>query len=543
MSGGTNQSTIRKAIGALKDRTTVSLAKVHSDYKELDINLVKATNHVERPAKEQHIKTVFAFISGIRPRADIAYCIHALSRRLAKTHNWAVALKTLILIHRALREVDPTFQEELMNYSRCKRHMLNMANFKDDSSPNAWDYSVWVRNYALFLEERLECMRVLKYDVESEFPKTRDLDTPELLDHLPALQQLLFRIIGCQPQGAGFQNNVIKLALSLVASESTRVHNAIKDGTKNLVDKYFEMKRHDAHKALDIYRRAVKQAERLSEFNELCTILDIARGEKFPKIEQPPVAVLPSMEEYVGEAPRSTIVHKDLALDAPKEIVAIEHEKHQEVQEKRPPSPSPPPPKPKPVKVEAPVQPPDLLCLDGPSPAFSASDQKNASALAIVPVDKQSTTTKPDLANITTGWELALVTALDSNESSSASSKLAGDRDKLTLDSLYNDAIRRSNQNVSYNTWEQTSLANPMMTQTTYDPFHASNALAAASTVQMAAMANQQQAYMLQQQQMMMMMNPQQQPFNSFGNPYCPAAHPYCSGMPVQAYNAYKSLI
>lgn len=28
--------------------------------------------------------------SAIRPRADVAYCIHALARRLAKTHNWTV---------------------------------------------------------------------------------------------------------------------------------------------------------------------------------------------------------------------------------------------------------------------------------------------------------------------------------------------------------------------------------------------------------------------------------------------------------------------
>lgn len=34
----------------------------------------------------------------------------------------------------------------------------------------AWDYSAWVRTYALFLEERLECFRVLKYDVETDRP-------------------------------------------------------------------------------------------------------------------------------------------------------------------------------------------------------------------------------------------------------------------------------------------------------------------------------------------------------------------------------------
>lgn len=108
-----------------------------------------------------------------------------------------VALKTLIVIHRALREVDPTFREELINYGRSRNHMLNLSHFKDDSSAygiylffvncnelnkqpfykylliwlvSAWDYSAWVRTYALFLEERLECFRVLKYDVESDPP-------------------------------------------------------------------------------------------------------------------------------------------------------------------------------------------------------------------------------------------------------------------------------------------------------------------------------------------------------------------------------------
>lgn len=45
-------------------------------------------------------------------------------------------MKTLIVIHRALREVDPTFHEELINYGRSRSHMLNMSHFKDDSSPN-----------------------------------------------------------------------------------------------------------------------------------------------------------------------------------------------------------------------------------------------------------------------------------------------------------------------------------------------------------------------------------------------------------------------
>ncbi|XP_022749633.1 putative clathrin assembly protein At5g35200 [Durio zibethinus] len=548
MSGGGTQKSLRRALGAIKDTTTVSLAKVNSDYKELDIAIVKATNHYERPAKEKHIRAIFTAISATRPRADVAYCIHVLARRLSRTHNWAVALKTLIVIHRALREVDPTFHEELINYGRSRSHMLNMSHFKDDSSPNAWDYSAWVRTYALFLEERLECFRVLKYDIEMDRPRTKDLDTADLLEHLPALQLLLFRALGCQPQGAAVHNFVIQLALSMVASESVKIYQAISDGTVNLVDKFFEMQRSDAMRALDIYRRSGQQAERLSEFYEVCKSLDVGRGERFIKIDQPPVSFLLAMEEYVREAPRTSTVRKD-QVDKPKEVLAIEYKKTPEVQEER--SPSPPLPEPEKVeKVEEPVvEPPDLLGLNDPVPVASELDEKNALALAIVPVAEQTTSAAaPVQANGTTGWELALVTAPSSNDSATGASKLAGGLDKLTLDSLYDDAIRRSNQSMSYNPWEPAPMSGAMMQQPAHDPFYASNMVAAPPSIQMAAMANQQQAFMLQQQQqqqmmMMMMMGPQQQPTNPFGNSYGASVHPYSTGRPVQAYNPHTGLI
>ncbi|XWS70743.1 hypothetical protein CRYUN_Cryun03dG0074800 [Craigia yunnanensis] len=543
MSGGGTQKSLRKALGAIKDTTTVSLAKVNSDYKEFDIAIVKATNHYERPAKEKHIRAIFAAISATRPRADVAYCIHALARRLSRTHNWAVALKTLIVIHRALREVDPTFHEEIINYGRSRSHMLNMSHFKDDSSPNAWDFSAWVRTYALFLEERLECFRVLKYDIETDRSRTKDLDTAELLDQLPALQQLLFCVLGCQPQGAAVHNFVIHLALSMIASESVKIYQAISDGTINLLDKFFEMQRPDAMRALDIYRKSGQQAERLSEFYEVCKSLDVGRGERFIKIEQPPASFLQAMEEYVREAPRASTVRKD-QVDKPKEVLAIEYKKTPEVQEER--SPSPPLPETGKVeKVEGPIfEPPDLLGLNDPIPIASELDEKNALALAIVPVAEQTSAAAPVQANGTSGWELALVTVPSSNDSATAASKLAGGLDKLTLDSLYDDAIRRSNQNVSYNPWEPAPMSGAMMQQPAHDPFYASNMVAAPPSVQMSAMANQQQAFMFQQQQQQqMIMGPQQQPSNPFGNPYGASVHPYSSGMPVQAYNPNTGLI
>lgn len=540
MSGGGTQQSLRKALGALKDTTTVSLAKVNSDYKDLDIAIVKATNHVERPAKEKHIRIIFAATSAARPRADVAYCIHALARRLAKTHNWAVALKTLIVIHRALREVDPTFREELINYSRSRGHILNLSYFKDDSSPNAWDYSAWVRAYALFLEERLECYRALKYDIETERLRTRELDTPELLEQFPALQQYLYRLMGCQPEGAAISNHVIQYALTAVSRESIKLYTAINDATINLVDKFFEMQRHDAIKALEIYRRAGKQAERLSEFYEVCKGLDLGRGFKFPTLEQPPASFISAMEEYVRDAPRASSVRRESTESVPK-VLSLEYKKKSEPQDDAPPPPPPPPPEP--VKESAapvetvPTVTTDLLGLDEISPDPSSLEEKNAMALAIVPTtDNSSNGTSNsalDIPNGATGWELALVTTSSSNSSVQAESKLAGGLDKLTLDSLYEDAMTR--QVSSYHTGQVAPNpfeASPMM-QPGHDPFYASQKVAPPSAVQMASMAQHQQAFIAQQQMM-----GQQVPANPFGNPYT-AAYPYAAGTPYQAQYPY----
>ncbi|KAF8733037.1 hypothetical protein HU200_015395 [Digitaria exilis] len=552
MAVGGTQPTLRKYLGALKDTTTVSLAKVNSDYKDLDIAIVKATNHVERPSKEKYIREIFFSISAARPRADVAYCIHALARRLSKTRNWAVALKTLIVIHRALREVDPTFREELINYGRSRSHMLNMAYFKDDSSAEAWDYSAWVRIYALYLEERLECFRVLKYDVETDPPRTRDLDTVALLDHLPPLQQLLFRLLACQPQGASSYNVIIQHALSMVALESVKIYTAISDGTINLVDKFFEMQRNDAVRALDIYKRATNQSERLSEFYEVCKTIHVGRGEKFLKIEQPPASFLQTMEEYVRDAP---------TMAKEKAVLAIKYKKEPEEEEKPaspPPAPEPEPeqepvPEPEPVIEEPPPAEPDFLGLNEPSPAATAIEEQNALALAIVPIDDVPKAA-PTFENGVTGWELALVTAPSSNETAVTSTKkLAGGLDLLTLDSLYDDANRRASQPAaSYNPWDATPAA-PMlqtMAPAMQDPFYASGGYAAPHAVQMAAMTQQQQAFMLQQQMMTMapaavahpmQMQMQQNPANPFA---AAGAYPYgAAGVPLHAGNAYTGLI
>ncbi|XP_027339051.1 putative clathrin assembly protein At5g57200 [Abrus precatorius] len=562
---GTFQS-FRKAYGALKDSTKVGLAKVNSEYKELDIAIVKATNHVEYPPKERHIRKIFYATSAHQPRADVAYCIHKLSKRLSKTRSWIVAIKTLIAIHRTLREGDPTFREEILNYSH-RGHILQISNFKDDSSPMAWDCSAWVRTYALFLEERLECFRVLKYDIESErltkssqaatkaHSRTRSLASNDLLDQLPALQQLLYRLIGCQPEGCAYSNYLVQYALALVLKESFKIYCALNDGIINLVDMFFDMSRHDAVKALNIYKRAGQQAENLADFYEYCKGLELARNFQFPTLRQPPPSFLATMEEYIREAPQTGSLNKRLVRKS-------EYEENDESPEEESEPNEPEPEKPQEneeqveevTKEESEVEeetqtqeeeaepPPliatddatnDLLGLDEINPKAAQLEESNALALAIVPPGGNNSNNLA-LSNIggTTGWELALVTTPSNHTSQAPDRKMAGGFDKLLLDSLYEDENARRQlqlQNAGYGHGGAMATQNPFHQYNQHDPFAMSNNVAPPPNVQMALMAQQQQEQqmMFQQQQMMyqpqqqqqqhnMMMVPHQQPYNQY---------------------------
>ncbi|KAJ4837102.1 hypothetical protein Tsubulata_040412, partial [Turnera subulata] len=150
-------STIRKAIGTVKDQTSIGIAKVASNMApDLEVAIVKATSHDDDPANEKYIREILNLTSF--SRGYVHACVSAVSKRLGKTRDWIVALKALILVHRLLNDGDPLFQEEILYATRRGTRLLNMSDFRDEAHSSSWDHSAFVRTYAMYLDQRLELM-------------------------------------------------------------------------------------------------------------------------------------------------------------------------------------------------------------------------------------------------------------------------------------------------------------------------------------------------------------------------------------------------
>ncbi|KAL0345965.1 UNVERIFIED_CONTAM: putative clathrin assembly protein [Sesamum radiatum] len=395
---GNSQQNLRKAIQAIKDST-----------KDLKVSILKATNHLEVLPKEKHVRNILGAVSGSRPRAD-------------------VALKTLIVIHRALREVDHSFCEELMFHNQSGESRILM------SIPLFFDIG-W---------------------------RTKKFNTPALLEHLPALQELLFRLLGCQPIGAARYNFIIQYALSIVAAESVRLYVAITDGVLILVDKFFEMQRCDAVKALEIYRRAGEQAQKLSGFFEMCRSLEFGRKQKYVKIEQAPASFLTAMEEYVKDAPEALLLPwragqlNDDNCSTPNMIAVpvanVETDPKQDTNEEG----SNPSAGTKTEKRDTDAAPliPDLLSWDEPSQEESKQDAGNSLPdLIITPEDLSDPTISSQLSSEPPSWELALATVPVAEPGSyvgSVALSKGGALDRSILDSLYDTTATKGNTSGPY---------------------------------------------------------------------------------------------
>ena len=72
---------LRKAIGAVKDQTSISIAKVAANASpELEVLVIKATSHDEDPADEKYYTEIISLISS--SSGYVNACVATISKRI-----------------------------------------------------------------------------------------------------------------------------------------------------------------------------------------------------------------------------------------------------------------------------------------------------------------------------------------------------------------------------------------------------------------------------------------------------------------------------
>ncbi|XP_056843456.1 putative clathrin assembly protein At2g25430 isoform X2 [Raphanus sativus] len=501
---------IRKAIGAVKDQTSIGIAKVSSNTApDLEVAIVKATSHDDdRPASEKHIRQILNLTS--LSRGYVLACVASVSRRLGKTRDWVVALKALTLLHRLLSEGDPLFQEEILHHSTRRRggaRMLNMSGFRDEAHSSSWDHSAFVRTYACYLDQKLELAlferksnssshhsngRGRKDDFDFRSPPQRSYDyenggvsrrtrsygdvtemrgggraatpLPEMTQErifgkMGHLQRLLDRFLNLRPTGLAKNSRMVLIALYPVVRESFKLYADICEVLAVLLDKFFDMEYTDCVKAFDAYASAAKQIDELIAFYDWCKETGVGRSSEYPEVQRITSKLLETLEEFVrdrakrGKSPERKEIEPPPPPPPP---VAQEEEPNMnEIKALPPPENYTPPPPPE-AEPENPQYTEDLVDLREDE-VTGDDDQGNKFALALFagpPGSKAfpsdgvtSAWQNPAAEPGKADWELALVETASNLEKQTAA--LGGGFDSLLLNGMYDQGVVRQHVSTS----------------------------------------------------------------------------------------------
>ncbi|KHN08221.1 Putative clathrin assembly protein [Glycine soja] len=167
-----------------------------------------------------------------------------ISKRLNKTRDWIVAIKALLLVHRLLLDAYPAFQDEIVHSTRLSTsRILNMSDFRDDTHSNSPDQVGFVRVYSLYLDMKVDFGAyrrklsdgvVESVEFRDEFGSTerernkvtpvKEMGVERVLKRLNCLLQMLDRVLGCRPNGAAKNNNLVLVALCQVVRDSFKLY-------------------------------------------------------------------------------------------------------------------------------------------------------------------------------------------------------------------------------------------------------------------------------------------------------------------------------
>ncbi|KAK9091991.1 hypothetical protein Syun_026902 [Stephania yunnanensis] len=304
-------SKFRKAIGAVKDHTSIGIAKVSKTPSSvLDVAILKATTHEELPVDDRYVYDIINILDSTTPTSSTitsTSCARAIAKRLSRTRNWVVATKCLYVLLRLFQHGgnNSHFPHHLVSATKRGVKVLNLPNFRTtDASSNStpWDYAYFIRTFALYLDERLQSHLKNKIVIPNKEDKTlsvKDMSLETLLDRIFCWQRMIDRIVATEPTGAAKGNRVVQTCLYGVVKESFDLYRDVSEGLNVLLDSFYQLDYQHCVDAYQVCVKAAKQFEELSSFYTLCRSIEVGRVSEYPTVDTISDVVIESLHDFL----------------------------------------------------------------------------------------------------------------------------------------------------------------------------------------------------------------------------------------------------
>ncbi|KAM7467401.1 hypothetical protein LguiB_014963 [Lonicera macranthoides] len=303
------QRRLRKEFTSLRGHTSASYAKALAagDFSGLHIILVKATSPDDLPLPDKCVHDLLKIFS-TSPSSYRAFSL-SFTRRFSNTQCWRVALKCLVLLHRLLRSLpdNTSFMDELRWARSTGLISLYPCHFRDLSSSDCKNYTVFIRSYAQLLDEALNYLYTdsnKEVKEERSTGKTNKLNLT--LEILPQIQSLIDRVMDCRPTGAAARSFLVQNAMKYIIRDSFVCYTTFRKEIVVVLDQLIQMPYRSGIEAFGIYKKAATQGSHLSEFYYWSKSMGICGIYEYPYIDRIPHIQIRALETFLDKMWEST---------------------------------------------------------------------------------------------------------------------------------------------------------------------------------------------------------------------------------------------
>jgi len=290
------QTKLRLALGTMKDQASIGKAMMynhqqHEGFSNIEIAILRATSHGNSTIDNKYMHEILFHVSN--SKGSIPFLAEKISRRLCKTKDNLVSLKTLVLIHRLLRGGNRTFEQEL-----CKAHVtghlqISIIRYACVTRNFSDPLVCFLHNYASYLEERMSWHVNQGGKLEPimskglGFKRYNEKSFDMAFRILPKCQILIDKVLECSPYDILRSNyhSLAHVAISNTLRESFQVYMTFCEGIDALVNMFFDLESSAKSLACEILKKGSIQSQKLHDLYQTCKKLVENKNLEYPFVQ------------------------------------------------------------------------------------------------------------------------------------------------------------------------------------------------------------------------------------------------------------------